>query len=128
MEELQASISGIRGIVGKSLTPETINRWVTSYATWLGGSRVAVGYDTRTSNEFIKSICFGSLMAAGYTVVDLGVVPTPSLALLITEKKFSGGIAITASHNPIEWNGLKFYTPDGLILNKLQLNATQFLK
>ena len=125
MEELQASISGIRGIVGKSLTPETINRWVTSYATWLGGSRVAVGYDTRTSNEFIKSICFGSLMAAGYTVVDLGVVPTPSLALLITEKKFSGGIAITASHNPIEWNGLKFYTPDGLILNKLQLNELQ---
>ncbi|MFQ5864683.1 MAG: phosphoglucosamine mutase [bacterium] len=125
MERLQVSISGLRGIIGNTLTPEVINQWVSSYATWLGGGKVGIGSDTRTSNEMIKSICIGALVATGCDVIDLGVVPTPTLALMIKEKEMSGGICITASHNPIEWNGLKFYTSQGLILNQLQLNELQ---
>lgn len=125
MERLQVSVSGIRGVIGDAFTPDVINQWVSSYATWLGGGKVVIGSDTRTSNELIKSICIGSLIATGCDVIDLGVVPTPSLALMIKEKKMSGGICITASHNPIEWNGLKFYTSQGLIINKLQLDELQ---
>jgi len=117
MDELRVSVSGIRGKVGSSFTPESVSKWITAYGTWLGGGKVAVGADSRTSNEMMRAVCNGALLATGCEVIDLGVLPTPSLGVAVRTLGMAGGISITASHNPIEWNGLKFFTATGTVLN-----------
>jgi phosphomannomutase len=117
MDELRVSVSGIRGKVGSSFVPESVVNWITAYGTWLGGGKVAVGADSRTSNEMMRSVCTGGLLATGCEVIDLGVLPTPSLGVAVRKLGMAGGISITASHNPIEWNGLKFFTEQGTVLN-----------
>ncbi|MBU0502465.1 MAG: phosphoglucosamine mutase, partial [Candidatus Margulisbacteria bacterium] len=87
---------------------------------------VVVGTDPRSSSEFIKGIIFSGLMATGCKVIDLGICPTPTVGIMVRELKASGGIIITASHNPLPWNGLKFVRSDGIFLNEAQ--ATEFLK
>ncbi len=120
MSELKVGVSGIRGIVGESLTPETAVRFAMAFGTLIGRRRVVIGRDTRPSGQAISFAIASGLMAAGCEVVDLGIVSTPGLSLMIGELDAGGGAMITASHNQREWNGIKFFRPDGVDLNAEQ--------
>lgn len=111
------SISGIRGIVGESLTPAIIEKYTLAYGSSLNKGKVILGRDSRTSGEFITNIVRGCLLATGCKVIEVGIVPTPTVQMEILYHKAQGGIAITASHNPPEWNGLKFMDDNGRFLS-----------
>ena len=115
------SISGVRGIIGESLTPEVIARFAVSFGTYLEGGKVVVGRDTRLSGEMAKCAVFSGLLSAGCEIIDLGIVPTPTVQLLTERLKANGGMVITASHNPSEYNGLKFIFADGTFLNSSRM-------
>jgi phosphomannomutase len=114
---LKISISGVRGVVGDSLTPELVARFAQAFGTYVGGGRVVIGRDPRTSGEMVRQAVVAGLASSGCRVSDLGVVPTPTVQLLVRQLGAQGGIAITASHNPPEWNALKFVGTDGLFLS-----------
>ena len=114
---LKISVSGVRGVVGDSLTPEMVARFAQALGTYVGGGRVVIGRDPRTSGEMVRQAVVAGLVSSGCRVSDLGVCPTPTVQLLVRELGASGGIAITASHNPPEWNALKFVGTDGLFLS-----------
>jgi phosphomannomutase len=111
------SISGIRGIMGKSLTPAIIQKYSLAFGKYLKNSTVVVGGDSRTSGTAVRNIVKGCLESSGCRVIDIGIVPTPTVQMEILYHKAGGGIAITASHNPAEWNGLKFMDSSGCFLN-----------
>jgi len=111
------SISGIRGIVGETLTPETIEKYAAAFAEYCKRGTIVIGRDGRVTGKSIGHIVSSTLLQMGCDVVALGVCPTPTIALAVTAKKASGGISITASHNPMQWNGLKFFAPTGLFLD-----------
>ena len=120
MKPLKIGITGVRGIVGETLTPELAVEFAESFATYLDRGRILVCRDTRPSGPMIRSAVLAGLLAAGCEVVDLGVCPTPSMQLAVNWLKADGGIAITAGHNPWQWNALKFVRGDGLYLNPTQ--------
>jgi len=113
---LKISISGVRGVVGDSLTPALLTRFAQAFGTYAGSGSVVVGRDTRTSGEMVRQAVVAGLLSSGCRVVDLGVCPVPTVQLAVRHRRAHGGIAITASHNPAEWNALKFVGPDGLFL------------
>ncbi len=117
MSSLMMGISGVRGIVGESLTPELLVRLGMAFGTWVEGGRVVVGMDTRASGEMVKHSVFAGLLSCGCEVTDVGICPTPTLSIAVRTLGASGGIMISASHNPIEWNALKFFGPDGVYLD-----------
>ncbi len=115
-----ASVSGVRGIVGASLTPEVIARFCGALAGWLreqggasGAPCVVVGRDGRVGGEVAASLAIASLRSAGMRVIDLGVATTPTVGFMVVRHGADGGLALTASHNPAEWNGLKPITREG---------------
>jgi phosphomannomutase len=114
---LMVSISGIRGVVGSSLTPEVVVRYVAAYAQYCNEGTIAIGYDGRITGKPLAQLVSAILQHAGCDVLDLGICPTPTVALAVERLKTAGGISITASHNPIVWNGLKFFSPTGLFLD-----------
>jgi phosphomannomutase len=114
---LKISISGVRGVVGASLTPTLLTRFAQAFGTYMGQGRIAVGRDTRTSGEMVRQATVSGLLSTGCRVIDLGVCPTPTVQMTVRRLEAQGGIAITASHNPPEWNALKFVGPDGLFLD-----------
>lgn len=115
------SISGIRGIVGgkagESLTPPDIIRFTAAFGTWVmnrsAEHRVIVGRDARTSGEIINRLVVSTLQSLGIDVIDLGLSTTPTVEIAVTEENASGGIIITASHNPGNWNALKLLNDEG---------------
>ncbi len=109
-------VSGIRGIVGEGMTPEVALLWSSGFATWTNGGKIVVGRDSRPSGVMLNLAVKSGLAAAGCDVDDIGVVPTPEAALAIARRGAAGGIIITASHNPQEWNALKFVRHDGRML------------
>jgi len=111
-------ISGIRGVVGETFTPELITRLGATFGTYCNGGKVIVGRDTRVSGEMVKHALLGGLISTGCRVIDIGICPTPSLTIMIDELEVDGGVMISASHNPIEWNALKFYEPTGIIMDE----------
>ncbi len=111
------SISGIRGIVGQSLTPEVIVRYAAAYAEYSGRGTIIVGRDGRITGHSIAGIITSTLVQMGCTVIDLGICPTPTVGLAVERYSAAGGIAVTASHNPMIWNGMKFIAPTGMFLN-----------
>ncbi len=117
---LKISISGVRGLVPDTLTPEVCLDFAKAFGTYLEGGKIVVGADPRRSSEFIKGIVFSGLLSAGCRVVDLGICPTPTVGLMVRELEGGGGMVITASHNPLPWNGLKFMREDGIFLNEGQ--------
>lgn len=121
------SVSGIRGIVGESLTPEIITIYLSAFARLIKNGTVALGRDTRPSGEAIEQLVAGNLMAAGIDVLSLGIVPTPTLEMAILEKKLSGGVMVTASHNPASWNALKFFRADSTFLNPKEVEKLKKL-
>jgi phosphomannomutase len=120
---LMVSISGIRGIVGQTLTPETIVKYAAAFAEYCEGGTVVIGRDGRVTGKSIAHIVSSTLLQMGCDVIAVGVCPTPTVALAVELKKASGGIAITASHNPMEWNGLKFFASTGLFLDSTENKA-----
>ncbi|HEX5885062.1 MAG TPA: phosphoglucosamine mutase [Pyrinomonadaceae bacterium] len=120
MKPLKIGITGVRGIVGETFTPELAVDFAEAYGTYLDRGRILVCRDTRPSGAMIRSAVLAGLLGAGCEVVDLGVCPTPSMQLAVKWLKADGGIAITAGHNPWQWNALKFVRGDGLYLNPTQ--------
>jgi phosphomannomutase len=120
MKPLKIGITGVRGIVGETFTPEVAVGFSQAFGTYLDGGRILVCRDTRASGPMVRAAVMAGLLAAGCEVIDLGVCPTPSLQLAVTWLKADGGIAITAGHNPSHWNALKFVRSDGLYLNPMQ--------
>jgi phosphomannomutase len=112
------SISGVRGIVGKSLTVDVALAWARAFGTEMAPGLVVVGNDSRPSRDMMRSAIFAGLASAGCNVIDLGIVPTPTIAMAVRYHRSRGGIVITASHNPASWNALKFFGPQGLFLNE----------
>lgn len=120
MKPLKIGITGVRGIVGETFTPELAVDFAEAFGTYLDRGRILVCRDTRPSGPMIRSAVLSGLLAAGCEVIDLGVCPTPSMQLAVKWLKADGGIAITAGHNPWQWNALKFVRADGLYLNPTQ--------
>lgn len=104
---LMVSVSGIRGIVGTDLTPENLARFTAAYGTWVQGGTIVLGRDSRTTGKLCEDIVASTLMSVGCDVVRVGIVPTPTVAMGVLKYKAAGGIIISASHNPAEWNALK---------------------
>jgi len=120
MKPLKIGITGVRGIVGETFTPELAVEFAEAFGTYLDRGRILVCRDTRPSGPMIRSAVLAGLLAAGCEVIDLGICPTPSMQLAVRWLKAEGGIAITAGHNPGQWNALKFVRGDGLYLNPTQ--------
>lgn len=123
------SVSGFRGVVGAPLTPELVAGLGGAYGTFLreGGDRgkVVVGRDSRTSGPMLERAVVAGLLSAGCDVVELGIVPTPTLMLAVRDADAAGGIAVTASHNPAEWNALKFAVRGGTFLPPERMDRFQ---
>jgi phosphomannomutase len=114
---LMVSISGIRGTIGDSLTPETIIKYASAYAEYCKRGHIVVGRDGRITGKNVEDIVVSTLLQMGCEVTTLGICPTPTVALAVETLKAAGGISITASHNPMIWNGLKFFASTGLFLD-----------
>ncbi len=114
---LMVSISGIRGIVGESLTPEIVIKYASAFAEYCRFGTIVVGRDGRITGTPIYDIVVSTLRQRGCSVVSIGICPTPTVGLAIEQLKAAGGIAVTASHNPMMWNGLKFIGSSGMFLN-----------
>lgn len=111
------SVSGIRGIVGQGLSPELITDFSAAAGSFYGPGEVYVGRDSRVTGEMVKHAVFAGLMSVGCSPVDLGICATPSVELAVQHSDAVGGIIITASHNPAEWNALKLLTREGIFLD-----------
>lgn len=107
------SVSGIRGIIGDGLDPQTIVKYTSAYAQFCGKGKIVLGSDGRITGNMVKNIIVGTLLAKGNDVVDIGVCPTPTVLYNVTKLNAVGGIQISASHNPNEWNALKLLNDKG---------------
>jgi len=117
---VKITISGIRGIFGDDLESKDIMRYCNNFTTLVKSKKCVVGYDTRPSSNMIVNDVIASLMQCGIDVYNLGMVPTP--VVFREARKYGAGVMITSSHNPIEWNGLKFII-DGRGLNEDELSV-----
>jgi len=118
---LMVGVSGVRGRVGEALTPEIVSTFAAAFGAWAsstGKSRaIVVGRDSRVSGMMFTRSVHAALQSVGCDVIDIGMVPTPTVQMAVEHHHAAGGLAITASHNPIEWNALKFIGPAGLFLS-----------
>ncbi len=114
---LKIGVSGIRGVVGPFLTPQLARAFAQAFGTYVGGGRVVVGRDTRATGPMLQHAVQCGLLAAGCEVIDVGVLPTPTIQLYTGAIGARGGLAITASHNPPEYNALKLFNASGLFFN-----------
>ena len=116
MARLMIGISGIRGIYGEELNDTLARRFAWAFGK-LSGRPVVVGRDSRMSGPALLQSVVSGLVSAGVDVIDLGIASTPTTEMAVMSRKAAGGIIITASHNPREWNGLKFLGPDGVFIS-----------
>jgi phosphomannomutase len=120
---LKISVSGVRGVVGETLTPQLLCRFAQAFGSYVGPGKVLVGRDTRPSGVMVASATFAGLMATDCQPIDLGITPIPAIQHRAARRTdVCGAIAITASHNPAEWNALKLLSNDGFFLSGLQAN------
>lgn len=117
---LMVSVSGIRGIFGVDLTPENLARFTAAYGTWVKGGTVVLGRDSRTTGQICEDIVASTLMSVGCNVIKVGIVPTPTVAMGVLKYKAAGGIIISASHNPAEWNALKLLNSTSEFMDAIQ--------
>jgi phosphomannomutase len=116
---LMVSVSGIRGKVGEALTPEIVASYAAAFGVWALGKKdrpVVVGRDSRVSGPMFHRATIAALQSVGANVIDIGLTTTPTCQLAVEDHEAAGGIMLSASHNPIEWNALKFIGPTGLFL------------
>jgi phosphomannomutase len=123
MEALMIGVSGMRGTIGGTLTPQVVSRMGSAFACWLkqtakprSGSqlRVVIGRDSRPSGQWVRDAAVSALVASGIELIDLDIVTTPGVAMMVKHVGADAGIVVTASHNPIQWNGLKFLNTQGI--------------
>lgn len=114
---LMTSISGVRGIVGKTLTPEVVVHYASAFAQYVDRGPILLGRDGRSSGRVIANLVSSTLLSMGSDVIAIGICPTPTLVLAASRSEAAGAIAVTASHNPMEWNGLKFIGAGGMFLS-----------
>ena len=125
------SISGIRGTIGgkpgDGLSPLDIVKFTSAYATWLKENssskelKVLIGRDARISGDMVSRVVAGTLMGMGIDVIDAGLSTTPTVEVGVTELKADGGIILTASHNPKQWNALKLLNSKGEFLSLIHI-------
>lgn len=117
-------VSGVRGRVGDGLTPEIVAQFAAAFGAYsireTGRKTIVLGRDSRVSGPMFSRAVTAALQSVGADVIDVGIAPTPSVQLSVEDLKAAGGLAVTASHNPIEWNALKFIGPDGMFLDAEQ--------
>lgn len=114
---LKIGVSGVRGVVGEFLTPSIATAFAQAFGTYVGGGRVVVGRDTRTSGPMLEHAVTCGLLASGCEVIRVGILPTPTIQIYVAASGAKGGLAITASHNPPEYNALKLFNARGLFFN-----------
>ncbi len=117
---LKIGVSGIRGVVGDFLTPALACAFAQAFGTYVGPGRVVLGRDTRASGEMLEHAVACGLLASGCEVVEIGIQPTPTIQIYVAETGARGGLAITASHNPAEYNALKLFNNRGLFFNSYE--------
>ncbi|MDO9549026.1 MAG: phosphoglucosamine mutase [Candidatus Marinimicrobia bacterium] len=115
------SLSGVRGYESE-LNDDFISAYAYAFAELSENEKILVGRDTRQNGIPIKSALLNALQNAGKTVIDLGICPTPTVQFAVEDHEAAGGIVITASHNPLPWNGLKFIGSDGIFLDADEMN------
>jgi phosphomannomutase len=118
------SISGIRGTIGgppgDALTPVDVVKFAAAYGTWIKarkGKKIIIGRDARLSGEMVSNLVSATLQGLGLHVIDLGLSTTPTVEIAVPIEKAHGGIILTASHNPIQWNALKLLNEKGEFLS-----------
>src|SRR5512140_1263627 len=122
-EGLSVGVSGGRGRVGEAVTPEVIAKFAAGFGAWAkahaggGKAKIVVGRDSRVSGPMFQPVVISALQSVGCDVILVDMAPTPTIQLAVEHHHAAGGLAITASHNPIEWNALKFIGPSGLFLD-----------
>lgn len=131
--DLMVSVSGFRGRVGAPLTPELVGAVAAAFGAFLQregrGNTVCVGRDSRTSGPMLQRAAEAGLMSVGTNAIDVGVGPTPTLLLATRHHGAAGGIGITASHNPAEWNAMKLVTGEGIFLDaELSARFQEYLR
>lgn len=120
MSEPIISVSGLRGIVGESLDPDVAMRFVAAFAAQLPEGPIVVSHDGRTSGPMLAAAVKSALCAVGRHVFDAGIQATPTVGVLVRAEKAAGGVQISASHNPPEYNGLKLFGGDGRVIPAAQ--------
>lgn len=116
MSKLMISVSGIRGVFGETLTPEIAMKYAAHFGIFSDRGKIIVGRDSRTTGKAMFNAVSAGLLSVGCDVIDLGIVSTPTVLLAVEHSAAAGGIAITASHNPAEWNALKLVGSNGMFL------------
>jgi len=117
---LKIGVSGVRGVVGEFLTPALACAFGQAFGTYVGPGRVVVGRDTRSSGEMLQHAVTCGLLASGCDVVEVGILPTPTIQIYVASSGARGGLALTASHNPPEYNALKLFNARGLFFNSYE--------
>src|SRR5438105_3778615 len=115
-DQVIVSVSGVRGVVGRGLTPDVAGRFAAALGTYVDGGPVVLSRDSRPSGDMLASAAAAGLLAAGCRVIDCGIAPTPTCGVAVRINGAAGGLQVTASHNPAPWNGLKLFGPDGAVL------------
>ncbi len=118
MSKLMRSVSGIRGIVGPDFNPVVIAKYVNAFVRLLGAKKVVVGRDTRPTGAMVEGAVLSALQASGADAICVGIATTPTVEMEVIRQKADAGIIVTASHNPLEWNALKFLDRDGVFLDE----------
>src|SRR5689334_655719 len=123
MDALMIGISGMRGTIGGSLTPSVVGNMAMAYSAWLRKNRKPVngrffrlifGRDSRPSGAWVRDAAAAAVVASGVELIDLDIVTTPGVAMMVKHLQGDGGMIATASHNPIQWNGLKLLNSDAV--------------
>lgn len=130
-EGLMVSVSGIRGRVGEALTPEVVASYAAAFGAWAlknsPGKPVIIGRDSRVSGPMFHRVAIGALQSVGAKIIDIGLTTTPTCQLAVEDHHAAGGIMLSASHNPIEWNALKLIGPSGMFLEAAEGAAMRAL-
>jgi phosphomannomutase len=130
-EGLMVSVSGIRGRVGEALTPEVVASYAAAFGAWAltnsPGKPVILGRDSRVSGPMFHRVAVAALQSVGARIIDIGLTTTPTCQLAVEDHHGAGGIMLSASHNPIEWNALKFIGPTGMFLEAAEGAAMRAL-
>ena len=116
VDTLIVSVSGLRGVVGGSLTPEVAVRYAKAFADTLPAGPIVIGRDGRTSGPMLAAALTDHLIRAGRDVIDCGIAATPTVGIVVRREHAAGGIQISASHNPASYNGLKLFSGAGRVL------------
>ena len=117
------SISGVRGLVDTDLTIDTVRAYARAFHVYVNPGLIMLGRDSRPSGEDLLDVFTEELIGLGRDLIVCGIVPTPTVQFMVEKSEASGGVIITASHNPIEWNGLKFVRDDGTFFHPNECEA-----